>query len=175
MTDENDEIDEDGIKQRWEQVGSKLDERGRRLWAAGEVQAAGHGALKVVSRITGLARSTINRGEDDLDEGPLPGGRVRRKGGGGRPLSESDPTLVDDLKRLVEPATLGSPVQPLRWVSKSLREAGAGAPGDGAQDQRQHGRQAAHGRARLLAPGEPQGGRRLAPSRPRRAEGTLPA
>jgi pterin-4a-carbinolamine dehydratase len=44
---------------------------------------------------------------------------VRRKGGGGRLLSERDPTLVDDLKRLVEPATLGSPVQPLRWVSKS--------------------------------------------------------
>ena len=36
----------------------------------------------VVSEITGLARSTINRGEDDLDEGPLPDGRVRRKGGG---------------------------------------------------------------------------------------------
>ena len=113
-------FDEDGIRQRWERVGSKLDERGRRLWAAGEVQAAGHGALRVVSRITGIARSTINRGEDDdLDEGPLPDGRVRRKGGGGKPLSETDPTLVDDLRRLVEPATLGSPVQPLRWVSKS--------------------------------------------------------
>jgi pterin-4a-carbinolamine dehydratase len=119
MDDENDEIDEDGIKQRWEQVGSKLDERGRRLWAASEVQSAGHGALKVVSRITGLARSTINRGEDDLDEGPLPDGRVRRKGGGGKPVTVTDPTLVDDLKRLVEPATLGSPVQSLRWVSKS--------------------------------------------------------
>jgi pterin-4a-carbinolamine dehydratase len=112
-------IDEAGIKQRWEQVGSKLDERGRRLWAASEVQAAGHGALKVVSRITGLARSTINRGEDDLDEGPLPDGRVRRKGGGGKPRSATDPTLLDDLKRLIEPATLGSPMQPLRWVSKS--------------------------------------------------------
>ena len=33
-----------------------------------------------------------------------------------RPLST---TVVDDLQRLVEPATLGSPVQPLRWVSKS--------------------------------------------------------
>ena len=112
-------IDEDRIKQRWERVGSKLDERGRRLWAAGEVQAAGHGALKVVSRTTGLARSTINRGEDDLDDGPLPDGRVRRKGGGGKPLSETDPTVVNDLRRLVEPATLGSPVHPLRWVSKS--------------------------------------------------------
>src|SRR5512145_617132 len=119
MTDENDEIDEDGIRQRWEQIGSKLDERGRRLWAASEVQSAGHGALKVVSRITGLARSTINRGEDDLAEGPLPDGRVRRKGGGGKPRAVTDPTVVDDLKGLVEPATLGSPVQPLRWVSKS--------------------------------------------------------
>ena len=92
-------INEDGIKQRWERVGSKLDERGRRLWAAGEVQAAGHGALKVVSRITGLARSTINRGEDDLDEGPLPDGCVRRKGRGGKPLSETDPTVVDRFSR----------------------------------------------------------------------------
>src|SRR5512145_2481318 len=81
MIEDDSRIDADGIRQRWEQVGCKLDERGRRLWAAGEVQAAGHGALQVVSRITGLARSTINHGEDDLDEGPLPDGRVRRKGG----------------------------------------------------------------------------------------------
>ena len=112
-------IDENGIQQRWESIGSKLGERERRLWAAAEVEAAGYGGLAVVSRITGIARSTINRGEDDLEEGPLPDGRVRREGGGGKPLSEKDPTLVSDLKRLVEPATLGSPVQPLRWVSKS--------------------------------------------------------
>ena len=96
MSDETNKIDEAGIKQRWEQVGSKLDERSRRLWAGSEVQAAGWGALKVVSRITGLARSTINRGEDDLDEGPLPDGRVRRKGGGGKPLTATDPMLIDD-------------------------------------------------------------------------------
>ena len=48
-----------------------------------------------------------------------PGGRARRKGGGDKPKSEKDPTLVADLKRIVEPVTLGSPVQPLTWVSKS--------------------------------------------------------
>jgi len=42
------------------------------LFAAAEVRAAGWGGLKVVARITGLARSTINRGEDDLDGEPLP-------------------------------------------------------------------------------------------------------
>ena len=112
-------IDEDGIRQRWEQMGAKLDERGRRLFAANEVQAAGYGSLAIVSAITGIARSTINRGEDDLDEGLLPEGRVRRKGGGGKPLAASDPTVVDDLRRLVEPVTVGLPEQPLRWVSKS--------------------------------------------------------
>jgi Rhodopirellula transposase DDE domain len=70
-------------------------------------------------RLPEIARSAINRGEDDLGKGLLADGRVRRPGGRGKPLSESDPTLVVDLKRLVEPATLGSPVQPLLWISKS--------------------------------------------------------
>ena len=104
---------------RWETLGCKLDERGQRLFAANEVRAAGHGALIIVSKITGLARSTINRGEDDLEEGPLPDGRVRRKGGGPKPLSERDPTLVLDLQRLAEPATMGDPMRALKWVSKS--------------------------------------------------------
>ena len=113
-------IDENAIGYRWETVGSKLDERGRRLFAAGEVRTAGWGGLEVVSRITGLARSTINRGEDDLDAAPLPRGRVRRGGGGRKAVAENDPGLVPELKRLVEPATLGDPMRPLIWVSKSM-------------------------------------------------------
>ena len=113
-------VDKHGIKLRWDAVGSKLDERGRRLFAAAEVEAAGYGGLAVVARITRLARSTINRGQDDLDTEPLPEGQVRRAGGGRLALSEKDPTLVEDLRRLVEPATLGDPMRPLIYVSKSL-------------------------------------------------------
>ena len=113
-------IDEGGIQYRWDTVGSKLDERGRRLFAAAEVRTAGWGGLLVVARITGLARSTINRGEDDLDAEPLAKGQVRRSGGGRRAVSETDPELVPELKRLVEPAILGDPMRPLIWVSKSM-------------------------------------------------------
>lgn len=113
-------IDADAIRYRWDAVGSSLDERGRRMFAAAEVRTAGWGALALVSRITGLARSTINRGEDDLDAAPLPRGRVRRAGGGRRAVSESDAGLVPELKRLVEGATLGDPERPLLWVSKSM-------------------------------------------------------
>ena len=118
-------IDEKAIRQRWETVGSKLDERGRRLFAAGEVRSAGWGGLAAVSKITGLARSTINRGEDDLDAAPLPKGQVRRAGGGRRAVCENNPGLVPALKRLVEPATLGDPMQPLVWVSKSMEKLAA--------------------------------------------------
>jgi hypothetical protein len=113
-------IDAEAIRLRWEAVGSTLDERGRRLFAAAEVRTAGWGGLAVVSKITRLARSTINRGEDDLDTELLPKGQVRRAGGGRRTLSDTDPALVPALKRLVEPATLGDPMRPLIWVSKSL-------------------------------------------------------
>ncbi len=113
-------IDENAIRYRWETVGSTLDERGRRLFAAGEVRTAGWGGLAIVSRITGLARSTINRGEDDLDAAPLAKGQVRRSGGGRKAVAENDPGLVPELKRLVEPATLGDPMRPLIWVSKSM-------------------------------------------------------
>jgi hypothetical protein len=113
-------IDAWAIRQRWEADGSKRDERGRRLFAASEARAAGWGGLAAVSNITGLARSTIGRGQKDLDAPPLAPRRVRRKGGGPRRLRERDATLLDDLKRLVEPVTLGDPVRPLLWVSKSL-------------------------------------------------------
>jgi Rhodopirellula transposase DDE domain len=113
-------IDRDAIRLRWEADGSKRDERGRRLFAASEVRAAGWGGLAAVSSITGLARSTIERGLKDLDAPPLGRGRVRREGGGPRRKDEYDATLLDDLKRLVEPVTLGDPTRPLLWVSKSL-------------------------------------------------------
>ena len=44
---------------------------------------------------------------------------MRRKGGGSPRLTMKDPTLLADLERLLEPATMGDPMRPLRWVSKS--------------------------------------------------------
>ena len=62
------------------------------MFAAAEVRAAGWGGLALVSKVTGLARSTLNRGEDDLDGEPLPAGRIRRKVGGRRAIVE-DPQM----------------------------------------------------------------------------------
>ena len=112
-------IDTRAIRMRWEADGSKRDERGQRLFAASEARAAGWGGVAAVAKITGVSRKRIIAGLKDLAAPPLDPGRVRRKGGGRRPITETDGTIVEDLKHLVEPVTMGDPMRPLMWVSKS--------------------------------------------------------
>ena len=107
------------IRERFTAVEAELNERGRRLMAAAEARAAGWGGISATSRATGLARSTIGRGLKDLADPLGLAGAVRRPGSGRPALSVSDPTLLDDLRSLLEPATMGDPIRPLLWVSKS--------------------------------------------------------
>ena len=127
-------IDEAAIRQRFDALAPVLDERGRRRFAAAEALTAGRGGIVAVSRATGLARSTIGRGLAELRDGDeLDPERVRRKGGGRKPLVEQDPTLLEDLRTLVEPDSRGDPQSPLRWTCKSLRKLAAGLHGMGHQ------------------------------------------
>lgn len=121
-------IDTTAIEVRFKALGPLLDERGRRRFAAAEALAAGHGGVKAVSLITGLARSTITRGLAELrDEAAagVPSHRVRRAGAGRKPLAVTDETLLGDLRTLVEPTTRGDPMAPLLWTAKSLRNLAA--------------------------------------------------
>jgi hypothetical protein len=119
-------IDQDGIRRRFEALSSFLGERERRLFAAIEAKAAGFGGIKTVSRITGIAVSTIGRGLKELaNDVRLEAGRVRQPGGGCKPLVETDRGLLSDLLGLVEPDARGDPMSPLRWTCKSLRRLAA--------------------------------------------------
>ena len=40
-------------------------------------------------------------------------------------MTQTDPTLLGDLERLVDPQTRGDPMSPLKWTSKSLRKLAA--------------------------------------------------
>jgi len=120
-------IDIAAIKQRYEALNPVLDERGRRRFAAAEALTAGWGGIAAVSEATGIARSTIGYGLREL-RGEAPDsalGGIRRKGAGRKPLTQTDPTLLSDLERLVDPATRGDPMSPLKWTSKSLRNLAA--------------------------------------------------
>jgi transposase len=117
-------VDEAAIEVRYRALDPVLDERSRRRFAAAEASAVGRGGVALVSRITGIARSTIGRGLAELrgdGSGEAATRRVRRPGGGRKKLTATDPTLMSDLRGLVEPATRGDPQAPLLWTSRSLR------------------------------------------------------
>ena len=112
-------IDPSAICERFAAIGCGLNERTRRLFAAVEARTAGYGGIAAASQATGIARSTIGRGLKDLDDPASLSGAVRRPGSGRPALTETDATLLEDLGQLLEPATKGDPMRPLRWVSKS--------------------------------------------------------
>jgi hypothetical protein len=59
-------INLDDIRSRWQLAAPFLDERGRRLFAANEALALGLGGVTATALATGIARSTINHGIDEL-------------------------------------------------------------------------------------------------------------
>ena len=98
-----------------------LDERQRRLVAAADAERLGRGGVSTVARTSGLSRPTIHKGLRELHEEPLAAGRTRRAGGGRKRIEAVDPSIGDHLERLIDPATRGDPMSPLRWTSKSTR------------------------------------------------------
>jgi len=104
-----------------------LDERARRLWAATEAQSFGYGGISMVANQTGMARTTIHRGLDELKQIEADSfsdiadlGCIRRSGAGRKTIDTVYPDISERLESLVEPVR-GDPESPLRWTWKSTR------------------------------------------------------
>jgi transposase len=118
--------DESKIAEKYEALRGVMDEQIRRLWAATEARALGYGGVSTVARAVGLTRPTITAGMKELGDAreivPMaPKHRVRREGAGRPRATDSDAGLRPALEELVEPATRGHPMSPLRWTCKSVR------------------------------------------------------
>ncbi len=113
------------IRRKYRGLRVEMDERARRQWAAAEARELGWGGVSAVARATELSRTTITAGLRELDlpaeQRAAEATRVRRPGGGRKPLTQTDPGLWPALESLVEPTTRGDPESPLRWTCKSTR------------------------------------------------------
>lgn len=68
---------------------ASADERSRRLLAGALALQHGRGGITLAAHITGLSPHTIRRGRQELAQPTsLPGGRVRRPGGGRKPVEK---------------------------------------------------------------------------------------
>jgi hypothetical protein len=111
------------IARRFKLMKRFLDERTTRLWAGVEALALGRGGREFVARWTGLSRTTVLKGIQDVRAKKPPADlvRVRRKGAGGKRIEVKQPGIYEALDALVEPVSRGDPESPLRWTCKSTR------------------------------------------------------
>jgi hypothetical protein len=125
------------IASMYEQLSPQLSERDLRLFVAALAKSYGPGGVELLHNITGMARSTIKRGQEelaveanlrsefegaatDLSKGEVPR-RVRRSGGGRPKKDRRCPLWIEALESLVEPGAKGAPESALRWTIKSSR------------------------------------------------------
>ncbi len=116
------------LQEKFNRLSWMMNERLKRHWAACEALALRQGGISAVSKATGLSRNTIRKGIREIqsvmphlaDEAEVT--RVRRSGGGRRPLREKDKTFnKGTYEKLLEATTRGDPERTLLWTCRSTR------------------------------------------------------
>ena len=116
---------QDLLKEKYRMFKTILNERDTRLILASEAISLGRGGISAVSRNSGLSRSTLTIGINEL--GSIENLKVvkdvpiREKGGGRKKETEKNTNLEPIIDEIVCPHTVGDPMSPLLWSSKSLR------------------------------------------------------
>jgi hypothetical protein len=117
----------DIIKTRIESVLPILNERQRRIYLSAEAQSIGWGGKTLISKLSSVARRTIAKGETEslTIESDTTKNRIRKEGGGRKKLVVHQPEILQALENIVSPHTMGNPMNPLIWTSKSIRKIAA--------------------------------------------------
>ena len=114
----------DQLDDKYTIIKSHLNERSRRIWSGMEASSYGHGGIELVHKVTGLSKSTIGQGIKEIKESLFlndPVKRIRKKGGGRKSITTTQPEILSALQGLVSTFSKGDPEKPLLWTSKSVR------------------------------------------------------
>ena len=88
------------------------------LWAIEE----GWGGISKVNKLTGRAMDTIRKGIKEIKSGnniKSETGRLRKKGGGRKKITEKNPEIEKLIENILEENTAGDPMSKLKWTNKS--------------------------------------------------------
>lgn len=92
------------LTKKFNALSPYLDEKRLRLWAATEALSLPKGNLALISKITGLSRTTIYSGITELSTGGSTEitneMHIRKVGGGRKTTLEKDPKLIKELECL---------------------------------------------------------------------------
>ena len=113
------------LKEKYKLLMPLLNEKETRIVLAADARSLGRGGLSKVAKLSGMSRVTLNVGLQDLSlkkENEVLKTRSRKPGGGRKKATEKDRALAQVIEDIVSPHTMGDPMRPLQWTSKSLRK-----------------------------------------------------
>jgi hypothetical protein len=126
-----------GVKQDavlFQKILGTLNEAQRRWLVGREALRGGRGGIQRMMEASGLSKPTILKGIRELrSKQKLAEGRVRKPGGGRKPLEELDPEITRLLEQVMDESTAGDPMSPLKWSSKSTYQIQQHLAGQGHQ------------------------------------------
>ena len=124
------------LKEKYESLLPFLGEKETRLVLSADAKSFGRGGISKVNKLSGVSRVTLSAGIKELESKEAKSGlktRSRKVGGGRKKAIEKDTSLVQIIEDIVNPHTMGDPMKPLQWTSKSLRKIAAIAKAKGSQ------------------------------------------
>ena len=99
-----------------------LNEAQRRWLVGREALRRGRGGIERMVEASGLSKPTMLKGIRELRgkrKLAAEEGRVRKPGGGRKPIEDRDPDITRLLEDVMDESTVGDPMSPLKWNSKS--------------------------------------------------------
>jgi len=113
---------DEAIKKRIETILPVLDERQKRIYLAAEATSIGWGGITKISKLSSVSRKTISKKEVEISSAKSSIVNVRKSGGGRKKQTAHFPNLLKAIEEIVSPHTMGDPMNPLIWTSKSIRK-----------------------------------------------------
>jgi hypothetical protein len=110
------------LERKIKQMMPLLNEKQLRRYLGSEAEALGFGGIAIIAGISGKSRNTIAAGikENNGDENNT--GRIRKSGGGRKPVKEKYPKIKEEIESIVSNCTFGNPENPLTYTTKSTRK-----------------------------------------------------
>jgi hypothetical protein len=99
-----------------------LNELQKRLYLANEAMSYGRGGISLVSRVSGMSRTTITKAVNELKNDSKIDGNVRRSGGGRKFVESNYPDVDEKIRKIIDGKTYGDPMRVLSYTTESLRK-----------------------------------------------------
>lgn len=102
-------------------INNLSDEKTKRILLGKASDVYGHGGKAHIMALTGITYPTLSSGREDSENVDiLSNDRIRKEGGGRKPITMKHPELVEALEKIIDGNTYGDPCKELHWVASTL-------------------------------------------------------